>query len=61
LASCSLASIGCRVGAGGELSHGKGADGQFYGELLGVDMVQIDHDRGVNQPLRWTRSLSHEA
>ena len=61
LTSCSLADIGRRVRAGGEFSHGKGADCEFHRELLGVDVIQIDHDRGVNEPLRRARSLSHEA
>ena len=56
----SLASIDRRVWSGGEFGHGEGTDGEFHRELLGVDVIQIDHDRGVNEPLRLTRSLSHE-
>lgn len=47
-----------RVRAGGKLSHGQGADDEFGWELLGVDVIQIDHDRGVNKAPRRTRSLS---
>lgn len=44
------------VGARGELRHGKGADGGFHWELLGVDVIQIVHPRGVNEPSRRTRA-----
>jgi hypothetical protein len=49
LTSGSLARIFCRVRAGCELGHGKGADGEFLRQLRGIDSIQIDHDRGVNE------------
>lgn len=60
LAPCSLTGIDRRVRAGGELCHGQGADGEFDGELRGVDVIQIDDDRGVDEALQWPWSLRHE-
>ena len=58
LTSCSLTGIAGRVGTNRQPGHGKGADGQFVWELLGVELIQIDDDRGVNEAPRRTRSLS---
>jgi len=33
---------------------------QFVWKLLGVDLIEIDHDRSVHQAVRRTRSLNHE-
>jgi hypothetical protein len=57
----SLAGIARRVGTGRELGHGKGANRQFVWELPGIDVIQVDHDRGVDEASRCTRSLIHEA
>ncbi len=58
LTSRSLAGIARRMGAGGELCHGQGANRQFAWELADVDVFQGDHNRRVNLAVRRTRSLS---
>jgi hypothetical protein len=60
LTSRSLAGIASCVRTGCELGHGNGADSEFVWELPCADLIQIDHDRRVNQAPRRTRSLSHE-
>jgi hypothetical protein len=55
LTSRSLSGICRRVRAGCELGHGNCANRQFAWELPGVDLIQVDHDRVVDDALAMAR------
>ena len=59
LSACSLRQVQCRGRTGRQLRHGDGADRDLSRELLGIDPVEIDVDRRVQQPAPQT--LRHGA
>ena len=61
LTSRPLGAVGCCVWASCELRHRQRADRQFGWKLPGVQMIEVDQDRGVDEPLRLGSPLSHGA
>lgn len=57
LTSRPLGAVGCCVWAGCELR----ADRHFGWKLPGAQLIEVDQDRGVDEPLRLGSSLSHGA
>jgi hypothetical protein len=61
LTSRPLGAVGRCVWAGCQLRHRQGADRQFGWKLPGVQMIEVDQDRGVDEALRRGSPLSHGA
>ena len=59
LTSCSFCTVAGRMRASSQFGHREGADCQFSWELVGVEMIEVNQDRGVDESLWGPSLLSH--